>query len=137
MGSCPYTLCASLTGPLPSPENVTLSSQNSSTQLLQWKPPYYTMNNESDIIQVDPHITHYTVYTTDVQHTRRMIGKVKKTETSFTLSNIHNEDPCPMYQVSAWNAGGEGELSEPVQESTPQGKQVTGELYDLQVFATA
>ena len=27
------------------------------------------------------------------------------------------------YQVSGWNAGGEGELSEPVQESSPQGKQ--------------
>ena len=28
-----------------------------------------------------------------------------------------------MYQVSAWNVGGEGELSEPVLESTPQGKE--------------
>ena len=53
-----------------------------------------------------------------------MIGWVEKTETSFTLSNIQNDDHiCPMYQVSAWNAGGEGELSEPLQESTPQGKQ--------------
>ena len=107
---------------------MTLHSQNSSTQLLQWKPPYYTLNQESDVIQVNPNITHYTVYTIDVQHTRRMIGKVKKTETSFTLSNIQNDGPCPMYQVSAWNAGGEGELSEPVQESTPQGKQ---ELFEL------
>ena len=81
------------------------------------------MNQESDVIHVDPHITHYTVYTIDVQHTRRMIGRVDKTETSFTLSNIRNDGLCPMYQVSAWNAGGEGDLSEPVEESTPQGEQ--------------
>ena len=117
---------------------MTLHSQNSSTQL-QWKPPYYTLNQESDVIQVDPNITHYTVYTTNVQHTRRMIGWVEKTETSFTLSNIHNEDPCPMYQVSAWNTGGEGELSEPVQDSTTQGKQGLFELIwaCLQVFQKA
>ena len=48
---------------------------------------------------------------------------MNKTE-SFTLSS-KDDDLCPMYQVSAWNAGGEGKLSEPVQDSTPQGKQVT------------
>ena len=82
------------------------------------------MNQESDVIHVDPHITQYTVYTTDFQYSRRMIGRVDKTETSFTLSNIQDDGSCPMYQVSAWNAGGEGELSEPVQESSPQGKHV-------------
>ena len=45
------------------------------------------------------------------------------TETSFTLrDNASNVPLCPMSQVSAWNVGGEGELSEPVQGSTPQGK---------------
>ena len=106
-------------GPLSSPENLILSTQDSSTQL-QWKPPYYTMNQESDVIHVDPHITQYTVYTSD-GYNRRMIHSVNTTETSFTPT--HNVPLCPMYQVSAWNAGGEGELSEPVQDGTPQGKQ--------------
>ena len=105
------------TGPLPSPENVTLSSQNSSTQL-QWKPPYYTLNNESDVIHVDPHITQYTVYIFDASN-GNMIRRVNTTMTSFTPTNI---PLCPMYRVSAWNAGGEGNKSEPVQDSTPQGK---------------
>ena len=80
------------------------------------------MNNESDIIHVDPHITQYTVYITD-NYTRNIIAEVNVTETRFT-SNIQKDNClCPMYRVSAWNAGGEGELSEPVQDSTPQGKQ--------------
>ena len=106
-------------GPLPPPENVTVSSQNSSTQL-QWKPPYYTMNQESDIIHVDPHITHYTVYIFDA-YNKSMIHSVNTTKTSFTLT--HNVPLCPTYQIAAWNAGGKGELSEPVQDGTPQGKQ--------------
>jgi len=69
---------------------------------------------------VYPHITQYTVYLAD-NFTGNII-KENVTETQFT-SNTQDDDLCPMYQVSAWNAGGEGELSEPVQESTPQGKQ--------------
>lgn len=113
----------SLTGALPSPENVALSSQRFSVRQLQWKPPYYTMNQGSDIIDIDPHITQYTVYTVDA-YTRKMIGnELNRTETNFTIrNNISYHDLCPMYQVSAWNAGGEGELSEPVYESAPQGK---------------
>ena len=122
MGLCPiHTIFVPLTGPLPTPENVTISSQNSSTQL-EWKPSYNMMNQESDVIHVDPHITHYTVYIFDVCN-RRMIRSVNTTKTSFTPTQ--NIPLCPMYQVSAWNAGGEGELSEPVQESIHQGKQVT------------
>ena len=109
----------SFAGLLPPPENVTISSQNSSAQL-EWKPPYYIMNEESDVIHVDPHITQYTVYTIDAC-TRRIFHTVNTTKTSFT--HTHNIPLSPMYQVSAWNAGGEGELSEPVQDSTPQGKQ--------------
>ena len=116
---------SSLTGPLPSPENVTLSSQNSSARQLKWKPPYYIINQESDIIHVDPHITQYTVYIIDA-YTRNMIGKLNAlntTETNFTLrNNIPDHSLCPIYQVSAWHSGGEGELSDPVQDSTPQGK---------------
>ena len=77
------------------------------------------MNNESDVIHVDPHITQYTVYIYDA-YNRSMIRSVNTTNTSFAPT--HNIILCPMYQVSAWNSGGEGELSELVQESTPQGK---------------
>ena len=109
-------------GHLPDPENVTLISQNSSTSELQWKPPYHTINQKSDIIHVEPMITQYTVYTIDA-YTSRMIGSMNTTVTSVTLNTISQDDHiCPMYQVSAWNVGGEGELSEPLQESTPQGK---------------
>ena len=80
------------------------------------------MNNESDIISVDPHITQYTVYITD-NYTGNIIVKENVTETHFT-PNIQQDGLCPMYQVSAWNAGGEGELSEPVQDSTPRGKDI-------------
>ena len=112
-----------LAGSLPSPENVTISPQNSSTQL-QWKPPYYTLNQESDFIHVDSHITHYTVYTMHTSNgsmnfNASMNDSVNVTDTSFTPTN--NILLCPMYRVSAWNAGGEGELSEPVWESIPQG----------------
>ena len=75
------------------------------------------MNN--DVIHVDPHITQYTVYITD-SHTGNSIVNVNVTETQFTF-NASENGLCPMYQVSAWNAGGEGEKSQPVQESTPQG----------------
>ena len=121
---CTY-IVHSFAGPLPPPENVMISSQNSSTQL-QWKPPYNTMNNESDVIYVDPHITQYTVYIFDA-YTRRMMRSMNMTETSFKPTN--NVPPCPMYHVSAWNAGGEGELSEPVQERMPQGKQTKDFLH--------
>ena len=78
------------------------------------------MNNESDIIHVDPHITQYTVYIFD-GYNRSMIRSVNTTMTSFTPAN--SLPLCPMYQVSAWNTGGEGNKSDPVWDSTPQGKQ--------------
>ena len=113
------TVIHSFAGPLPPPENVTITSQNSHARL-QWKPSYYTLNQESDVIHVDPHITHYTVYIFNGYNVS-MIHSVNTTETSFTLT--HNVPLCTTYQIAAWNAGGEGELSEPVQDSTPQGKQ--------------
>ena len=69
---------------------------------------------------MDPHITQYTVYITD-NYTGNSISKQNVTETEYIINN-QDDGLCPMYQVSAWNAGGEGELSEPVQERTPQGK---------------
>ena len=76
---------------------------------------------------MDPHITQYTVYITD-NYTGDSIVEENVTETKYTF-NIQDNNLCPMYQVSAWNAGGEGELSEPVQKSSPQGKQVTEGLF--------
>ena len=78
------------------------------------------MNN--DAIDVDAQITQYTIYITDI-NTGNTI-KENVTETQFTF-NFQDDDLCPMYmyRVSAWNAGGEGELSEPVLESTPRGKE--------------
>ena len=64
----------------------------------------------NDNLSVDPHITQYTVYITD-NYTGNIIVKENVTETHFTFNN----EVCPMYQVSAWNAVGEGELSDPVQ----------------------
>ena len=75
------------------------------------------MNN--DVIHVYPHIIQYTVYSTDI-YTGNIIVVENVTGTQFTY-NTQGDDLCPMYQISAWNAGGEGEKSEPVQESTPQG----------------
>ena len=106
---------------LPSPESVHIKEHfNSST--IEWKPPFSAMNNESDIIHVDSHITHYTVYITD-NYTGNIIVKENVTETQFS-PNIQQDDVlCPMCQVSAWIAGGEGEVSEPVEDNTPRGKQ--------------
>ena len=78
------------------------------------------MNN--DIIHVDPHITNYTVYIMD-NYTGNIIVKENVTKTQFSPNIQQDNDLCPMCQVSAWNAGGEGEMSEPVQYSMPQGKQ--------------
>ena len=75
----------------------------------------------SDNIRVDPHITQYTVYITD-NYTGNSIVKQNVTETQYIINNQHSL--CPMYQVSAWNAGGEGKLCEPVQDSMSQGKQL-------------
>ena len=105
------------TGRLPSPENVHINeSVNSST--IEWKPPYSSMNN--DAIHVDPHIIQYTVYITDI-YTGNIIVKKNVTGMRSPSSN-QDDDLCLMYQVSAWNAGGEGELSEPVQKIPSQGK---------------
>ena len=112
-------------GRLPSPENVHING-NSST--IEWDPPYSSVNNKSDVTHVDPHITHYTVYITD-NYTGDVV-KVNVTDTRFTFSTS-DDCPCPIYQVSAWNTGGEGKLSEPVQESSPQGKQKVSELIRL------
>ena len=73
-----------------------------------------------DTVRVDPHITQYTVYITD-SYTGNNIVKVNVTEKQFTF-NVSNDESCPIYQVSAWNAGGEGEKSVPIQGCIPRSK---------------
>ena len=60
----------------------------------------------------------YIVYITDV-YTGNIIVKENVTDTHFT-SSAQVDDLCLVCQVSAWNAG---RWIEPVQDSTPQGKQ--------------
>ena len=111
------TNCLPCTGHLSPPEHIHINgSVNSST--IQWKPPYSSMNN--DTIRVDPHITQYTVYITD-NYTENIIVEENVTETQYTF-NVSNDESCPIYQVSAWNAGGEGEKSVPIQGSIPHSK---------------
>ena len=61
---------------------------------------------------MDPNITHYTVYIVD-NYTGNYTDKVNVTETSFRR-NIPNDNSCPMYRVTAWNSGGEGDMSVPL-----------------------
>ena len=76
------------------------------------------MNNH--IIHVDPQITQYTVYITD-NHTGYSIVEKNVTRTQFTIG-ISENVLSPIYQISAWNAVGEGELSEPVHGCIPRSK---------------
>ena len=76
--------------------------------IIEWNPPYSATNNDSDV-HVDPHVIQYTVYCTD-NYTGNSIFTVNVTETQFTL-NASDNDVCPMYHVSAWNADGESNMS--------------------------
>ena len=69
------------------------------------------------------------MYITD-NYTGNIIVKENVTETQFTPNIRDDDDLCPMYQVSAWNSGGEGEMSEPAQDNTLQGKQAK-DILDL------
>ena len=107
------------TGHLPSPESIYIN-ELVNYSVIEWKPPYSSFNNKSDVMHLDPHITHYTVYITDI-YTNNIIEQINVTETQFNF-DTSDLDLCLMYQISAWNAGGESELSEPVQARVPQGK---------------
>ena len=118
----------SLTGHLLAPGNLHINESVASSNIasvIEWTPPYSAVSNET--VRVDPRITQYTVYITD-SYTGDVV-KDNITETQFTFNNQGNV-LCPMYRVAAWNSGGEGQLSEPVQNSTPQGKQAK-DILDL------
>ena len=109
----------SSTGHLPSPESIYIN-EVANYSIIEWKPPYFSLNNQSDVIHVNPHITQYTVYIIDV-YTNNIIEEINVTKTQFKF-DTSNLDLCLMYKVSAWNARGEGELSKPVHSRIPQGK---------------
>lgn len=101
----------SLTGHLPPPENIRINESNDFFYI-EWNPPYSTFNTDSAVIHVDPYITHYTLYIID-SYTGNYIDKLNVTVTSFTR-NTTDEQSCPMYYITAWNSGGEGDMSVPV-----------------------
>ena len=114
---CLFIVMMSFTGSLPSPESITINSS-----AIQWNDPYYAMNSESNFMHVNPHIIHYTIYIVD-NYTGNYIDKANVTERSFTLGSIAPDDCLyPVYGVSAWNSGGEGEMSEPLPEYLPHSK---------------
>ena len=54
---------------------------------------------------------------TDV-YTGNSIDEMNVTETQFTF-DIQDDVLCPMYEVSAWNSGGQGKMSEQIQGCMP------------------
>ena len=105
------------TGPLSPPENVQINESVISSTI-EWNPPYSSLN--SNTVHVNSHIIQYTVYITDV-YTGNTIVKENVTETQYTF-NVSNDGSCPMYQISAWNAGGESNRSETLQGYSPHSK---------------
>jgi len=120
----------SFTGPLPSPENVHINESNSSL-VIEWNPPYSTINIESNVLHVDPHITQYTVYIVD-NYTGNYMERVNVTETLFRR-NISDDNSCPVYHVTAWNSGGEGDMSVPLPGYLPRSKLSFCNHFDLAI----
>ena len=110
----------SFTGPLPSPESIQINESNSSL-VIEWNPPYSANNATSSVIHMDHNITHYTVYIVD-NYTGNYIDQVNVTETSFRANISDDNSSCPMYRVTAWNSGGEGDMSVPLPGNLPRSK---------------
>jgi len=47
---------------------------------------------------------------------------VNVTETSFRANISDDNSSCPMYRVTAWNSGGEGDMSAPLPGYLPRSK---------------
>jgi len=95
-------------------------NESNSSLVIEWNPPYSVINSESSVVHVDPHITQYTVYIVD-NYTGNFMDKVNVTETSFRR-NISDDNSCPMYHVTAWNSGGEGDMSVSLSGNLPHSK---------------
>ena len=104
-----YTIWSSHAGRLPPPDNVRINGS-----ILEWDPPYSVRNNESDILQVDPLVTQYTVNVID-NCTGNIIHEVNVTDRHHTIrSDPSDGDSCLVYGITPWNSGGEGRMSVPV-----------------------
>ena len=71
-------------------------------------------------MHVDPYITQYTVYIID-NCTGHFVEKVNVTETSIRR-NSSDDNSRPMYCITAWNSGGEGDMSVPLPGYFPHSK---------------
>ena len=109
----------SFTGPLPPPENLHIYVLDNS-EVIEWNPPYSANNTNSSIIHVDPHVTQYTVHIID-NYTGNSYEKVNVAGTSFRR-NFSDDHSCPVYRVTAWNSGGEGDMSVPLPGYLPRSK---------------
>jgi len=119
-GQILHTTSLTVEGCLPPPEDIHINESNNSLAI-EWNPPYSAINTDSSVIHVDPHITQYTVYIVD-NYTGNYTDKVIVKGTSFRRNISDDSSSCPVYRVSAWNSGGEGDMSELLPGNLPRSK---------------
>ena len=101
-------------GLLAAPGNPYINNRNGSIRqpvVLCWDAPF-----SLDITGVDPDISNYTIFVTNLNTSRN--GSVTVPGTEFEFTNLPGEEPNPCYihsfTVSAVNLAGEGDSIEPV-----------------------
>ena len=107
-------MCSHYAGLLAAPSNLNVANRIGPIPqpvVLRWAAPF-----SLDITGVEPDISNYTVFITNLNTSRN--GSVTISETEFELTNLPGEDPNPCYihsfTVTAVNMAGEGNSSEPV-----------------------